>query len=442
MKTQIKGFMFYIAFVASLGGFLFGFDTAVISGAEKAIQQVYNLSNFAQGFTIAMALFGTIIGALISNIPSEKLGRVKTLKIIAFLYLFSAIGSATIINWYSFMFFRFLGGLAVGASSVVGPMYIAEISPSNWRGRFVAFFQFNIVFGIVIAYLSNYLINGVANDWQWMLGALAVPALLFAILLFTVPESPRWLVLKRRDKEAHLSLEKIGGIDIDEEMNEIKTSIADSAADGQKSERLFQKKFTKPILYAFFIATFNQLAGINAILYYAPRIFEASGMFRDAAMMQSVVIGLTNLTFTMIGMILIDKVGRKRLLYIGAVGMSVSLFLVARGFYFDNLEGIHMLIYLMGFIAFFAISLGATIWVVISEVFPNVVRSKGQVLGSMTHWTWSALLTWLFPVLISTNGSYIFGFFSIVALTSLIFAYKLPEMKNKSLEQIQKEITK
>jgi MFS transporter, sugar porter (SP) family len=437
MKNTVKGTMFYIAFVASLGGLLFGFDTAVISGAEKAIQDIYGLSDFAHGFTIATALIGTIIGALICGKPAEKYGRLRLLIVIAYLYLISAIGSASIVNWYSFMFFRFLGGLAVGASSVVGPMYIAEISPSRWRGRFVAFFQFNIVLGIVIAYLTNYGLVGIPHDWQWMLGVEAIPALAFGLLLMTIPESPRWLVKQNRPDKARLILLKIGEPDADAEIQEIRKSLEDTGSTG---ENLFQKKYFYPLLIAFLISSFNQLTGINAILYYAPRIFELSGLFREGAMIQSIIIGITNLTFTMLGMILIDKVGRKKLIAVGSVGMFVSLFLVARGFYQENFEGYYMLICLMGYIAFFAVSLGATIWVVISEVFPNTVRAKGQVFGSMTHWVWSALLSWFFPVFLSIGGTYIFGFFSIIALGSLLFAIKLPETKDKSLEQIQKEL--
>jgi len=439
MKNTVKASMFYIAFVASLGGLLFGFDTAVISGAEKAIQNIYALSDFAHGFTIATALIGTIIGALVCGKPAEKYGRLRLLILIAWLYLVSAIGSAVIVNWYSFMFFRFLGGLAVGASSVVGPMYIAEISPSHWRGRFVAFFQFNIVLGIVIAYLTNYCVVGIPHDWQWMLGIEAIPGLAFALLLLTVPESPRWLIKQGQSEKARAILLKIGEPDVDKEVYEIQQSIKDT---GDSGETLFQKKYFYPILIAFLISSFNQLTGINAILYYAPRIFELSGIFREGAMIQSIIIGVTNLTFTMIGMILIDKVGRKKLIGFGSLGMFVSLFLVARGFYLENFEGYYMMVCLMGYIAFFAVSLGATIWVIISEVFPNSVRSKGQVFGSMTHWVWSALLSWFFPVFLSIGGTYIFGFFSIIALGSLAFAIKLPETKDKSLEQIQKELTR
>ena len=437
--AKVRGKMFYIAFVASLGGLLFGFDTAVISGAEQAIQRIYGLSSFAHGFTIATALIGTIIGAFICDRPSEKYGRKKLLIVIAWLYLISAIGSAVIVNWYSFMFFRFIGGLAVGASSVVGPMYIAEISPSDWRGRFVAFFQFNIVLGIVLAYISNFLVKGVPHDWQWMIGIEAFPALLFAVLLVSVPESPRWLVKQGRQPEGRKVFEMIGEPDVDHEISEIEESLSATADAGDK---LFQKKYALPVLIAFLIATFNQLTGINAILYYAPRIFEQSGVFAEGAMVHSIIVGLTNLVFTMLGMSLIDKVGRKQLLLVGAVGMFIALSMVSIGFKMNLIHGYYMLLCLMGYIAFFAMSLGATIWVVISEVFPNSVRAKGQMLGSMTHWVWSALLTWFFPVLFKDGReSFIFGFFALIALGSLIFAIKIPETKGKSLEQIQKELT-
>ena len=439
MKNQVKGFMFYVAFVASLGGLLFGFDTAVISGAEKAIQAIYHLSDFGHGFTVATALIGTIVGALFCGSPAERYGRRRSLIAIALLYFVSAIGTATIINWHSFMFFRFMGGLAVGASSVVGPMYIAEISPSHWRGRFVAFFQFNIVLGIVLAYLSNYCISGIPNDWQWMLGALAFPALLFFVLLNTIPESPRWLVKQRRVQDACAVLTKTGEPNVDKEIGEIEDSLVETGATGVK---LFQKQYSKPVMIAFLIATFNQLSGINAILYYAPRIFEMSGVFHDGALIQSIIIGLTNLTFTMLGMVIIDKVGRKPLIYVGSIGMFISLSLVAYGFYFAKFEGYYMLLCLMGFIAFFAVSLGATIWVVISEVFPNSVRAKGQVFGSMTHWVWAALLSWFFPMFLSIGGTFIFSFFALAVLGSFFFALWMPETKNKSLEQIQKELMK
>ena len=431
--------MFWVAFVASLGGLLFGFDTAVISGAEKQIQAVYGLSDFAHGFTMATALIGTIIGALFCGKPAERFGRKKSLIVIGILYLVSAVFSGAIVNWYSFMFFRFIGGLAVGASSVVGPMFIAEISPAKWRGRFVCFFQFNIVLGIVLAYFSNYWIAGVPNDWQWMIMAESIPAFLFSVLMFTMPESPRWLVKQGREADAAAVFEKTGENDIQGEMEAIRQSLADSSAMGGK---LFQKKYWKPILIAFLIATINQLTGINAILYYAPRLLELSGVFREGAMLQSIIIGLTNLTFTMLGMFIIDKVGRKTLIGIGAVGMVVCQAMVARGFALEAFHGYYMLIFLVGYVAFFALSLGATIWVVIAEVFPNDVRADGQVFGSMTHWVWSALLTWFFPMFLSIGGQYIFTFFSIMAALALVFAWWMPETKGKSLEQIQKELVK
>lgn len=436
---KIKPFMFWIAFVSSLGGLLFGFDTAVISGAEKQIQIVYGLNNFSHGFTMATALIGTIIGALFCGKPAERMGRKRSLIVIGFLYLVSAVFSGAIVNWYSFMFFRFIGGLAVGASSVVGPMYIAEISPAKWRGRFVCFFQFNIVLGIVLAYFSNYWIAGVPNDWQWMIMAESVPALLFSILMFTIPESPRWLVKAGRVEEALAVFSRTGEQQVDSEMEEIRNSLA---TDSAKSGRLFQRKYCKPLLIAFFVATINQLSGINAILYYAPRLLELSGVFREGAMLQSIIIGLTNLTFTMLGMFIIDKVGRKMLIGIGAIGMVICQAMVARGFAVEAFHGYYMLLFLMGYIAFFALSLGATIWVVIAEVFPNDVRAGGQVFGSMTHWVWSAILTWFFPMFLSIGGQYIFTFFSIIAASALILAWWMPETKGKSLEQIQKELVK
>ena len=439
MKTQLKAYMFWVAFVASLGGLLFGFDTAVISGAERQIQAVFGLSDFAHGFTMATALIGTIIGALFCGKPAERYGRKKSLIVIGILYLISAVFSGAIVNWYSFMFFRFLGGLAVGASSVVGPMFIAEISPAAWRGRFVCFFQFNIVLGIVLAYFSNYWIAGVPNDWQWMIMAEAIPALLFSVLMFTMPESPRWLVKQGRDADAMSVFEKTGETDVETELESIRQSLADASAKGGK---LFQKRYWKPILIAFLIATINQLSGINAILYYAPRLLEMSGVFREGAMLQCIIIGLTNLTFSMLGMVLIDKLGRKTLIGIGAVGMVICQAMVARGFALEVFTGYYMLICLVGYVAFFALSLGATIWVVIAEVFPNDVRASGQVFGSMTHWVWSALLTWFFPLCLSIGGQYIFTFFSIIAALALLFAWWMPETKGKSLEQIQKELVK
>ena len=303
----------------------------------------------------------------------------------------------------------------------------------------MAFFQFNIVFGIVLAYFSNYWISGVPHDWQWMILSESVPALLFLVLLFFVPESPRWLVRQGREEEARAIFARTGEPDVDGELIAIRESL--STGSGRK-EKLFSKKYGKPILIAFLIATFNQLSGINAILYYAPRLIEESGVFHDGAMLQSVIIGLTNLTFTMIGMAIIDKVGRRKLIAFGAIGMVICQALVARGFALESFQGYYMLFCLMGYVAFFALSLGATIWVVIAEVFPTDVRADGQVFGSMTHWVWSALLTWFFPLCLNIGGKYIFTFFSVIAGLSLFFALWLPETKGKSLEQIQKELVK
>lgn len=442
VKAGVKPYMFWIAFVSVLGGLLFGFDTAVISGAERQIQEVYGLSGFAHGFTMATALIGTIIGALFCGKPADCFGRKPTLIAVALLYLISAVFSGAIVNWYSFMFFRFIGGLAVGASSVVGPMYIAETSPAKWRGRFVCFFQFNIVLGIVLAYLSNYFIAGVPNDWQWMIIAESVPALFFCVLMFTVPESPRWLISKGRECAAREVFVKTGEPDADNEIISIRKTIAEVSS-GVKSH-IFKKKYWKPVLIAFLIATFNQLSGINAILYYAPRLLEQSGIFSDGALLQSVIIGITNLTFSMVGLLLIDKFGRRKLIGAGALGMVFCQAMVARGFATGAFQGYYMLIFLMGYVAFFAMSLGATIWVVIAEVFPQEVRAGGQVFGSMTHWFWSALLTWMFPVVLTSNrgAMWIFIFFSLIAFLSLFFAIWLPETKGKSLEDIRKEMIK
>lgn len=432
--------MGYIAFVASLGGFLFGFDTAVISGAEGAIQEVFRSSDGWHGFTVAVAIFGTILGTLISWKPIELKGRRAILRLVALLYLISALGCSLIVDWYAFLFFRFLGGLAVGASSVVGPMYIAEISPASWRGRLVAFFQFNIVFGIVAAYLSNYLLSGLPEDWRWMLGVEAIPAFIFGLLLFTIPESPRWLIQTGSVHLARAVFRKIGEIEIDRKV----LAISHSLETCKKEDNLFRKKYRKPLLYAFLIATFNQLSGINAILYYAPRIFEEAGIMRDSALMQSIIIGLTNLIFTLLAMLIIDKVGRVRLLIMGSIGMILALGLISFSYYSGSFSGYGLLVLLMLFIASFAISLGAVIWVLISEIFPNSVRARGQVFGSLTHWVWTSILSWIFPILVGgfAHGSaLIFAFFTLAMLGNLIFALRyLPETKNKSLEELQVEL--
>ncbi len=429
-----------IALIAALGGFLFGFETAVISGAEKTIQSIWSLSPVWQGLTVASSLIGTVIGSMIAGIPAQRYGRKKVLLVVAVMYVFSAIGCASSSIWILFLIFRFIGGIAVGASSVVGPMYIAEISPARLRGRLVGSFQLNIVIGIFLAYLSNYflLINIGEDSWRWMLGIMAVPAAIFWILVRQIPESPRWLVLNNRDEEAKKILTRIGEQDVNTEIVEIHALAHEST-----HEKLFTKKFRKPIAFAVLLAMFNQLAGINALIYYAPRIFEAAGISKDSAFLQAVSIGATNLFFTLIAMRLIDRFGRKTLLLIGSVGMIVFLGLAAFSFGSANAGGYSLMFYLIGFIAFFAFSQGAVIWVFISEIFPNSVRSKGQSLGSSTHWVMAAAISWTFPIIaeMRDGSKYAFLFFSAMMLVHLLFVWKwLPETKGRSLEMIQKEL--
>lgn len=429
-----------IALIAALGGFLFGFETAVISGAEKTIQSIWSLSPVWQGLTVASSLIGTVIGSMIAGIPAQRYGRKKVLLGVAVMYVFSAIGCASSSIWILFLIFRFIGGIAVGASSVVGPMYIAEISPARLRGRLVGSFQLNIVIGIFLAYLSNYflLISIGEDSWRWMLGIMAVPAAIFWILVRQIPESPRWLVLNNRDEEAKKILTRIGEQNVNTEIAEIHALAHEGT-----HEKLFTKKFRKPIAFAVLLAMFNQLAGINALIYYAPRIFEAAGISKDSAFLQAVSIGATNLFFTLIAMRLIDRFGRKTLLLIGSVGMIVFLGLAAFSFGSANAGGYSLMFYLIGFIAFFAFSQGAVIWVFISEIFPNSVRSKGQSLGSSTHWVMAAAISWTFPIIaeMRDGSKYAFLFFSAMMLVHLLFVWKwLPETKGRSLEMIQKEL--
>ena len=429
-----------IAIIAALGGFLFGFETAVISGAEKIIQSLWQLTSFWQGFTVASSLIGTVIGSLIAGNPAQKYGRKKVLIVIAILYLLSAIGCASSSMWLLFVTFRFIGGIAVGASSVVGPMYIAEISPAPIRGRLAGLFQLNIVAGIFVAYLTNFLFIGMGEDsWRWMLGIMIIPAGLFAVLVRTIPESPRWLVLNNRDEEAKKVFAKTGEHDahilIKEEHELSKNGIKES---------LFNGKYGKPIFFAVVLAMFNQLSGINAILYYAPRIFEMAGFSKEDAFLQPVYIGAANLFFTFLAMTVIDKFGRKKLLITGAIGMIVFLALTAHAFSSGGTMGTNVLIYLIGFIAFFAFSQGAVIWVFISEIFPNSVRSQGGSLGSFTHWIMAAIISWTFPIIVegSPNGGfYSFIFYTLMMFISLLFIARfLPETKGKTLEQIQKDL--
>ncbi|MFH5830961.1 sugar porter family MFS transporter [Halalkalibaculum sp. DA3122] len=429
------------AIVASLAGFLFGFDTIVISGAEQPIQKLWNTSDLFHGtFITSMALWGTVIGALFGGIPCDRIGRRRTLFWIGIFYLLSALGSAFAPGPYIFSFSRFIGGLGVGASSVAAPIYISEITPAGDRGRLVASYQFNIVFGILVAYLSNYLIGeyfGV-NAWRWMLGVEAIPAAIYALFVLGVPESPRWLALRKDDQAgARKILEHLNPTEnIDLLLEEITSSV-------KKASRsvFFSKKYSFPIMLAFLIAFFNQLSGINFVLYYAPRIFEQAGLAASEVLGASVPIGIVNLLFTLTGMALIDRMGRTKLMYIGSFGYILSLAGVSWAF-FTGAEGSLVVLFVSAFIASHAIGQGAVIWVFISEIFPNSVRDYGMSLGAGTHWVFAALITLLTPTVLSTfSGGTIFAFFAFMMVLQLLFVWKLmPETKNKSLEELEKEL--
>jgi len=422
----------------ALGGFLFGFDTAVISGAEQDIQRVWSLDSIQHGLTVSIALVGTVFGALFGGFPSDRLGRKKTLFWIAVLYLVSAVGSALAFDWYSFMIFRFLGGLGVGASSVAAPMYISEISPANSRGRLVALFQFNVVFGILIAYLSNYLLDGIGPlAWRWMLGVESFPALVFMILVLYVPESPRWLIVKKnRIEEARKTIEIING----EQTEEIIQSILASRHEKKEESRLFASgQYKLPIMLAVLFAVFNQVSGINVIVYYAPRIFEMTGLGKSSALFSTAGLGIINFIFTLLAMRFIDQFGRRKLMLIGSYGLIVTLGLVAYSFYTESFSGYAVPVYLFIYIGFFAFSQGAVIWVFISEIFPNQVRANGQSLGSFTHWILAAAITFIFPFITEKlGGGNTFMIFTIMMVLQLLFVWKMmPETKGKSLEQIE-----
>ena len=426
--------------VAALGGLLFGFDTVVISGAIQPLKALYHLSPFWEGFTVAAALVGTVIGSMLAGIPGDSLGRRASLRWMAVLYVVSAAGCAFAWNWSALVFFRFIGGLGIGGSSVLGPMYIAEIAPAKWRGRLVGVFQFNVVFGILLAYFSNYLIGTMGfggAEWRWKLGISAVPALLFLVMLLGIPESPRWLVKKRRTNEAGEVLRMTGEENPEQELREIVESID---AEHVTSDALFTAKYRLPIFLAITIGMFNQLTGINAILYYLNAIFEHAGFSKGSGDLQSVAVGATNLIFTVIAMSVIDKLGRKTMLLIGAVGTCLCLAGVAGIFLTGRHEDL-LVWMLIGFIAFFAFSQGAVIWVYLSEVFPNRVRAKGQSLGSFSHWIMNALISWTFPLMATSSGGYPFAFFSammVVQFFLVLFFY--PETKGISLEEMQKKL--
>ena len=426
---------------ASLAGFLFGFDTIVISGADRPIQQLWETSDLFHGtFIMSMALWGTVVGALFGGIPCDRLGRRTTLFWIGLLYLLSALGSALATDPYIFSFSRFIGGLGVGASSVAVPIYISEITPAGNRGRLVASYQFNIVFGILVAYISNYLIGQYIDTsaWRWMLGVEAVPAALYSVLVVGIPDSPRWLALKKNDDEgARRILQQFNPReDIDRLLEEIKSS-----AERASKSAFFSRKFSFPIILAFLVAFFNQFSGINFVLYYAPRIFEQAGLAASEVLGASVPIGVINLLFTLLGMYLIDRVGRKKLMYVGSVGYIISLSGVSWAF-FTGAEGALVVIFVNAFIASHAIGQGAVIWVFISEIFPNSVRDYGMSLGSGTHWVCAAAITLVTPTVLSTfSGGTIFAFFAGMMVLQLLFVWKLmPETKNRTLEELEKEL--
>ena len=429
--------------IASLAGFLFGFDTVVISGADKKLQLLWNSSDAFHGTVVmGMALWGTVIGAIFGGIPTNKIGRKKTLLLIGILFLFSALGSAFANDPFVFAAFRFIGGLGVGASTIAAPAYISEISPAKDRGKLVAFYQFNIVLGILLAFLSNYLLSDFGeNSWRWMMGVQAIPSIIYLLFVLTIPESPRWLLAKSRNVEAKKVL-KLMGQEEDYEKMLFDINLDEKNATDSK-DSIFLKKYRTPLLLAFFIALFNQLSGINAFLYYSPRIFQEAGLGESTALLSSIGIGAINLVFTLIGVFLIDRLGRKVLMYIGSVGYIISLSLVALAF-FLHWQGIAVPIFLFLFVASHATGQGAVIWVFISEIFPNHLRASGQSFGSSTHWVLAAIIPSLIPFLFSTIGpGVVFLFFAIMMVFQLIFvAFMMPETKGISLEELSKKLIK
>ena len=427
------------ALTVGLGGFLFGFDTAVISGAEQQIQALWQLGDGVHGFAVAIALYGTVLGAMLGGIPSDRIGRKATLFWVGILYLASAVGSALAPEVVSFMVFRFIGGLGVGASSVAAPMYIAEVAPARARGRLVGLFQFNVVLGILIAYASNYLLRDVGGQaWRWMLGVEAVPALLFVLLVTRVPNSPRWLVVKRGKDDEARDILRATGLPEPEVMQAI-VAIRESVllqASGRQVP-LFRRQFAFPIVLAVLFAFFNQVSGINAIIYYAPRILEMAGLGDQTALLSTAGIGLVNLIFTMVGLSLIDRFGRRTLMVTGSVGLIATLSLVSYAFATGASGWVSGLLFV--YIAFFAMSQGAVIWVFISEIFPNQVRAGGQALGSFTHWLLAALIANAFPFVANRlGGSLVFGIFAGMMALQLIYVWRLmPETKGVSLEDLE-----
>ncbi|WP_332024938.1 sugar porter family MFS transporter [Kaistella sp.] len=429
------------AITAALAGFLFGFDVVVISGADKKLQALWDSSDAFHGAVVmGMALWGTVIGAIFGGIPANKWGRKKTLLVIGILYAMSAIGTALANDPYLFAFFRFMGGLGVGASTIAAPAYISEIAPAKDRGRLVSLYQFNIVLGILVAFFSNYLLSGIGdNDWRWMLGVQAIPATIYTLFVFTIPESPRWLISQSRVEEARKVMKVISP---DQDSDLLTAQMEEDHADAPK-ENIFMKKYRFPLMLAFLVAFFNQMSGINAFLYYAPRIFGEAGLGEKTALLSSIGIGVVNMVFTLVGVNLIDKVGRKKLMLIGSIGYIISLGLVSMAFYL-HWSGLAIPIFLFLFIASHAIGQGTVIWVFISEIFPNHLRASGQAFGSSTHWVLAAIIPSLIPTLFSTIGAgTVFLVFTIAMVFQLLFViFMMPETKGTSLEKLSKSLSK
>jgi sugar porter (SP) family MFS transporter len=428
---------------SALAGFLFGFDTVVISGAEQTIQSLWNLSPGMHGFAMASALYGTVLGSLLGGWPTDRFGRKKTLLFIGLLYVISAVGCGYAWDVTSFIAARFIGGLGIGISTVAAPLYISEIAPPAYRGRLAGMFQFNIVFGIIVAFISNYFLKDVGEHaWRWMLGVAAFPSLLYTAMCLSLPESPRWLLGRKRDREAgirvlQLIMPEVSRAGIEAEANVIAAASSEQAT----TARFWTWRLRVPILLAILIAFFNQLSGINAVLYFAPRIFELTGLGPKAALLQSVGLGVTNLVFTFVGLWLIDRLGRRTLLYLGSFGYILSLGCTAWAFFTEHFAIVPVCIF--AFIAAHAIGQGAVIWVFIAEIFPNRHRAEGQALGSFTHWIFAALLTTLFPKLVTAfPPGYVFLFFCGMMVLQLIWVKAMvPETKGVPLEQIQRRLT-
>ncbi|PZU61236.1 MAG: MFS transporter [Sphingobium sp.] len=423
---------------AALGGLLFGFDTAVISGATQALQTRFALTDASLGFTVSSALIGTVIGSLVAGAPADRHGRRAVMLSVAIAYVISSLGTALAGNWAVLIAFRFLGGLAIGAASVVTPIYIAEVAPARFRGRLVALNQLNIVLGILIAFLSNYIIAQLLpteRAWRWMFGIVAVPSVVYLVVTLRLSESPRWLAIQGAHEKATSSMRKLGFLDPAAELERIEAAEMREKAGG--TPRLFQAAHSVPVSCALAIAMFNQLSGINALLYYAPRIFEFAGAGADSALLQSIAVGGTNLVFTVLALFLIDRFGRKPLLYVGSVVCALALLLVGWQLEQAVPDGTLILLGLLGFIAAFAVSQGAVIWVFISELFPSAVRGKGQALGSTTHWVMAAAITWLFPVVAGSVGGWVFAFFGAMMLVQFIWTWRvMPETNGIALEDM------